>query len=139
MLFFNGFVTLLLAALWLYCLIDAITTPETAVRSLPKIAWVFIILLLFVFGAIGWLVFGRPWSAEAARQRLPLRDPGAGAAAGGGGGVGRGMSTRAARRVAATNPDDDEEFLAGLRARVEEQRRRAEEERRRRESGTDAD
>ncbi|WP_460370942.1 PLDc N-terminal domain-containing protein, partial [Actinocorallia lasiicapitis] len=92
---FGGF-SLLLLALWIYCLFDVITTPAANVRTLPKPFWLLIVLLLPDLGSIIWLVFGRPRVIAAAA---------------------------AARPVVAGGPDDDEDFLRGLRARVEEQRR----------------
>jgi hypothetical protein len=108
MLFFDGAFGLIMLGLWLFCLIDVITTPEEQCRNLPKVLWVIIVLLLADIGSIVWLVAGRNWGPRSAEPR-PRPMPGA---------------TRPARP---TNPDDDEEFLAGLRARAEEQRRRARE------------
>jgi hypothetical protein len=76
---------LLLFAFELYAFIDCLTTDEHRTRNLPKLAWVFIILLVPLFGAVGWFVAGRPGRdpAEAARTRFVA-------------------------------PDDDPEFLASL-------------------------
>ncbi|MCW6005870.1 PLD nuclease N-terminal domain-containing protein [Micromonospora sp. CPCC 205371] len=41
-------------------LIDCISTEEFAVRNLPKLAWVFIILLFPPIGPIAWFIAGRP-------------------------------------------------------------------------------
>jgi hypothetical protein len=108
MLLFRGAFGLILLAVWLFCVIDVITTPPERCRNLPKWAWVVIVLLFFEIGAIIWLIAGHTW------------EPKATVASG---------ARRPARR-AAVAPDDDEEYLAGLRARVEEQRRRAREQRR---------
>ncbi|MFD7665247.1 PLD nuclease N-terminal domain-containing protein [Streptomyces sp. NPDC059788] len=53
---------LLILALWIYAFIDCLNTPENQVRGLPKIAWVFIILLFgeVLIGPVAWLVAGRP-------------------------------------------------------------------------------
>ncbi|MEV1170212.1 PLD nuclease N-terminal domain-containing protein [Nonomuraea sp. NPDC049784] len=99
-----GLVTLVL---WLYCLFDAITTPDVLCRNLPKIAWVVVVLLFPLIGSIAWLVAGRPERSQAVTRpnAFPEYDrPG---------------------RFAATNPDDDEEFLRRCRERAEEQRRNA--------------
>lgn len=112
MLFFDGGLALLFIGLWVFCVIDVITTPDGTCRNLPKVAWLLIVLLLPEIGSIAWLVAGRPWSATApALDPLAAKYP---------------EYDRPGRYVA-TNPDDDEEFLAGLRARAEEQRRRARE------------
>lgn len=101
MLLFNGALGLFMIGLWIFCVIDVITTPEDRCRNLPKIAWVLIVIVLIEIGAIAWLVAGRRWDPKQpdARERPTRRAPLA--------------------------PDDDEEFLAGLKARAEEQRRRA--------------
>ncbi|MFJ9179098.1 PLD nuclease N-terminal domain-containing protein [Streptomyces sp. NPDC102360] len=78
---------LLVLALWIYTFIDCLNTPEKEVRGLPKLAWVFIILLFgqVLLGPIAWLVAGRPRRAPAGGR---------------------------ARFVA---PDDNPEFLRSLR------------------------
>ncbi|WTW96754.1 PLD nuclease N-terminal domain-containing protein [Streptomycetaceae bacterium NBC_01309] len=76
---------LLSFAVLVYAFIDCLTTDEQKVRNLPKLAWVFIVLLVPLVGAIGWFVAGRPRRDRAAERR--------------------------ARFVA---PDDDPEFLASL-------------------------
>jgi hypothetical protein len=114
MLFFGGGLGLIFVALWIFCVVDAITTPEDQVRNLPKLAWVFIVLLFLDIGAIAWLVGGRPWT------KVPANRPTGGMRA-----RTPGYSGRASVPRRATNPDDDEEFLASLRKRADEQRRRA--------------
>jgi hypothetical protein len=110
MVLFDGFVGILAFGLWIFCIIDVITTPPDRVRNLPKIAWLLIVLLLVDVGSIVWLIAGRWWDrASAAPSGTP-----------------RG-ARRTPPRARPTNPDDDEEFLASLRARAEEQRRRARE------------
>jgi hypothetical protein len=59
----GGLVSLLAMGLWVFCIIDALTAPEEAVRNLPKLAWVFIVLIPPV-GPIAWLVAGRPTGAQ---------------------------------------------------------------------------
>lgn len=104
MILFDGVFGLVMFGLWIFCLIDVITTPGEQCRNLPKLVWLIMVVLLVDIGSVLWLVAGRNWAPRAAadapgrpQQRRPL------------------------------NPDDDEEFLAGLRARAEEQRRRARE------------
>ena len=46
MLVYDGVGLLLLLALWLFCLIDVITTDESLCRNLPKMAWIFIVFIL---------------------------------------------------------------------------------------------
>jgi hypothetical protein len=47
-------------ALLVIALIDCLSTEESAIRALPRVAWVFIILLFSPIGAIAWFVAGRP-------------------------------------------------------------------------------
>lgn len=44
-----------LTACWLFCLADAMLMPAVAYRGLPKGAWIGIIAVTFVAGAIAWL------------------------------------------------------------------------------------
>ncbi|HEY8986791.1 MAG TPA: PLD nuclease N-terminal domain-containing protein [Streptomyces sp.] len=46
-------------ALMIFAFIDCLNTPEDEVRHLPKVAWVFIILLFPLAGSIAWLVTGK--------------------------------------------------------------------------------
>jgi hypothetical protein len=115
-LFLDGGLGFLFALVWLFCVVDVIMTPEKLCRNLPKLAWVFIVLLFFDIGAFAWLIAGRPWGARtwgAAGASLPR--------------VSRRPVPERAGRGVPVSPDDDEEFLASLRVRAEEQRRRARE------------
>jgi hypothetical protein len=103
-LFVDGATGLVLFALWIFCLIDVITTDEALCRNLPKGVWVLVVLVLFDVGAIIWLVAGRTWPSQDRGPGLPYR-----------GNTGR---------VAATPDEDDDEFLRRCRERAEEQRRR---------------
>ncbi len=87
----RGLIVVAAVALWIYCLVEVVQTDASKVRNLPKVAWVVILVLFGVFGAVGWLIAGRPKGARAAV-----------------GGVGR---RPAPRQIA---PDDDPEFLRGL-------------------------
>lgn len=55
-----GLTGIVLLAIWIYALVDVISTPDGATRNLPKMAWVLIVLLLPDLGAIAWLLLGRP-------------------------------------------------------------------------------
>jgi Phospholipase_D-nuclease N-terminal len=103
---------LLILALWVFCIIDVITTDESLCRNLPKSAWLIIVLLLPDLGSIVWLVAGRP-RVTRPPGGLPYR------------GTGRYPEYDRPGRAVAAGPDDDEAFLRGLRERAEEQRRKA--------------
>jgi Phospholipase_D-nuclease N-terminal len=109
MILFEGVFGVIAFAVWIFCIIDVITTPAAQVRNLPKLLWLVVVVLLVDVGSIAWLIAGRPWA-----QR-PLTAPG------------RRPGTPARTPARPSNPDDDEDFLAGLRLRAEEQRRRARE------------
>lgn len=88
-------------ALLVYCLIDCIQTDESRIRNLPKIAWVFVIIILPIIGSIAWLVAGRPEHSSRGRQ-VPW------------------PSTRTAgypeyERPRYGSPDDDPEFIASVK------------------------
>ncbi|WP_213451795.1 PLD nuclease N-terminal domain-containing protein [Rhizomonospora bruguierae] len=128
-----GLLFLIDLALTVVALIDCLSTEEFQVRNLPKVAWVFIILLFAPVGPIAWFVAGRPQrhAAGAAGAWKP----------------GRGFPEHERPRRP-IGPDDDPEFLASrgrqrrddedLFARWEADLRRREEDLRRREHGEDA-
>ena len=74
--------------LLVYALVDLVTTPASAVRTLPKALW-FLVVLPPLFGPGAWLLAGRP--RRAGRTDAPPARPLA--------------------------PDDDEDFLRELRRR----------------------
>jgi hypothetical protein len=110
MLLFDGALALLAFAVWVFCIIDVITTPEDQCRNLPKLVWLLLVIILVDIGSIAWLVAGRSWTPRPAD--MPYKGN-------------RGVREPSRRKP--SSPDDDEEFLAGLRLRAEEQRRRARE------------
>ncbi|HLY34781.1 MAG TPA: PLDc N-terminal domain-containing protein [Jatrophihabitantaceae bacterium] len=105
MVLFDGVLGLVMLGLWIFCIIDVITTPADRVRNLPKLVWLILVVLLVDIGSIAWLVAGHNW---APKPETSVAAP-----------------TGAGPRP--SNPDDDEDFLAGLRARAEEQRKQARE------------
>lgn len=109
MLFFDGGFGLLLLALWLFCIIDVITTDSACCRHLPKTAWLVLVLVLPDVGSIAWLVAGRVWNAGG--RDLPYK-----------GNRGYPEYDRPGRYTPA-RPEDDEAFLRQLRERAEQQRR----------------
>ena len=62
-----GFFFLVDLALLVIALIDCLSTDEFAVRNMPKVVWVFLILLFSPIGAIVWFVAGRPQSHPVGR------------------------------------------------------------------------
>ncbi|MGW7411521.1 PLD nuclease N-terminal domain-containing protein [Streptomyces sp. NPDC054863] len=82
-------------ALTIYAFIDCLNTPEEETKHLPKVAWVFIILLFWVVGPIVWLVAGK--------NRHAVQ---------GGGGPSDRYRGRRTQWVA---PDDNPEFLKSIK------------------------
>jgi hypothetical protein len=107
----RGIPFVLLVLLWLYCLFDAIGSDPARVRNLPKVAWVFVVLILPDIGSILWLVAGRP---RGPGSSLPYK-----------GNTGVPPEYDRPGRATAKSPDDDAAFLEQLRRRAEEQRRKA--------------
>ncbi len=92
-------------AISIYCLIDCVRTDDDEVRGLPKIVWVFVILLFPFAGGAGWLIAGRP------RSILEAAPGGFGRLGGGSGTAGR---PGPGRKAPPTGPDDDPDFLKGI-------------------------
>jgi Phospholipase_D-nuclease N-terminal len=121
MLLSGALLALFMAGFWLYCLTDALLTPAAECRVMPKPAWIVVIALTFVGGAVVWLIVRQPvrsssTSFAAAGRRDPDDDsfrPGRWTA--GDDALARHPAGRA--RVAAAwpkGPDDDPEFLRAL-------------------------
>lgn len=60
MLFGGGIFALAAVALWIFCIIDVITTEEAEMRNLPKMVWLLIVVFLGAIGSIAWFIAGRP-------------------------------------------------------------------------------
>ncbi len=60
MLLSGALFALFMTGFWLYCLTDALLTPATECRGMSKPAWIVVITLTFVGGAIAWLVVRSP-------------------------------------------------------------------------------
>jgi hypothetical protein len=63
-------------ALFVVALLDVIMRREDQIKHLPKIAWVFIVILLPLVGAILWFAIGReyPSSPRPRRSTRPAAD-----------------------------------------------------------------
>jgi len=77
----------------IYGLIDCLRSEPADVRSIPKPAWILVILLLPLIGVILWFLFGRPQYAASTTR------PG---------------SSYASRPTQYVAPDDDPAFLRTL-------------------------
>lgn len=77
----------------IYGLIDCLRSEPSDVRSIPKPAWILVILLLPLIGVILWFLFGRPqYAASTTRQG----------------------TSHAGRSTHYVAPDDDPAFLRTL-------------------------
>ncbi len=103
-------------ALTIYAFIDCLNTSEEDTKHLPKIAWVFIILLFWIVGPVVWLVAGK---------NRHNRTGGAGPS-----------SWQRGRRQQWVAPDDNPDFLKSLK---DDRKPEAEEEPGRRDGGTSPD
>jgi hypothetical protein len=70
----GGIVAIGFVVLWIYCIVDVITTDDAIVRHLPKIVWLLIVVLVPDIGSLLWLGLGRPrvWTQ---RPQAPGRRP----------------------------------------------------------------
>jgi hypothetical protein len=118
-LFLDGVFGLVVLGLWIFCLLDVISTDEYACRNLGKTMWLLLVLFLPAIGSIAWLIAGRPQPTDT--SSMPYK---------GNHGPAFPEYERPGRYIPA-NPEDDEAFLRGLRERAEEQRRLYREKRRR--------
>lgn len=58
-----GGAALVVFVLWVYCVIDCISTDETLVRNLPKTTWLLVVIFVPTVGSVAWLALGRPTEA----------------------------------------------------------------------------
>ncbi len=94
-------------ALTIYCLVDAIQTPDEQVRNLQKVIWIFLIAIAPLVGPVAWLIAGRP------RSILP---PGGwpGADTGGWPGTSGRSGPPGRGTTGPRGPEDDPDFLGRL-------------------------
>jgi hypothetical protein len=116
LLYLDGLFGVVTFGLWIFCLVDVITTDEASCRNLPKGLWLLLVLVVPLVGSIVWLVAGRPQQVLGARGRYERAAPAF-------------PEYDRPGRFAATNPDDDAEFLRKCRERAEAQRKLAREKR----------
>ena len=66
MLLSAALLALFMMGFWLYCLTDAILTPAEECRGMSKSAWIAVIAVTFIGGAVAWLVVREPLRGTAA-------------------------------------------------------------------------
>jgi hypothetical protein len=94
-------------ALLVVALIDCLSAEESLIRALPRVPWVFIILLFSPVGAIAWFVAGRPAPAVRLSNGTVWRP-------------GSGFPENERPRQRSMAPDDDPEFLKSLASNLRE-------------------
>lgn len=103
-----GLLSMAYFVFFLYCLLDVVLSEASLVRNLPKLTWVFIVVIVPLAGGIAWLVAGRPEHATAAPGSTRSR----------GSGTRRNASTRGnpppRREPPPMGPEDDPDFLRRL-------------------------
>lgn len=55
-----GLFGMIAVGLWIYCILDVISSEETLVRNLPKTLWLMVVIFVPTVGSIAWLAVGRP-------------------------------------------------------------------------------
>lgn len=120
------FIGPVILVLWLYCVVNVITSRDDEVRHLPKFGWLILVLFFPLVGSVAWLAAGRPVSATPRRSPYEREAPDF-------------PEYDRPGRISAADPEADAEFLRKVRERAEEQRRKAREQMRRAEEsdGTD--
>ena len=104
------FISLLYIGIMVWAIADIILIDNSRVRGLPKVGWIFLVILLPLIGSILWLVIGRERSEPRSHGRY--RDEPMGIV------------------VRSTSPDDDPAFLQRLNLDKEREERIRELERR---------
>jgi hypothetical protein len=66
MLLSAALLALFMMGFWLYCLTDAILTPAEECRGMSKPAWIAVIAVTFIGGAVAWLIVREPLRGTAA-------------------------------------------------------------------------
>lgn len=110
--------SLLAFALTLYCIVDIVSTPVSAVRVMPKLPWAIVVLFLPLIGSAAWLLAGRPLDAGLAPGSRSPRSVSSGSERPSRGGRQGGAAS--SPRARPRGPDDDPEFLR----RIDDQLRR---------------
>ncbi len=129
MLLSGALFALFMTGFWLYCLTDAIFTPASECRGVSKPAWIVIIAVTFIGGAIAWLIVRQPVRSSSGLEPMPyVGQDGSSDSAGrhfrtgrwtdADDAVARHPAGRARMadvgRVTPKGPDDDPEFLRAL-------------------------
>jgi hypothetical protein len=89
----GGLFFLISVLFWLWAIFDCMTSDAKRVRNLPRWAWAVLVLVFLEFGALAWVIAGRP------RANQPAA---------------RGSQQQPTRGDRPVGPDDDPEFLRNI-------------------------
>ena len=67
--------TIIVLALMIFSIIDCSRTAENNIRSLPKWAWLVIIIFVPAIGSIAWIIAGRPKGNGRGRRKRKIIPP----------------------------------------------------------------
>lgn len=117
------FVSILILALMIGALIDAITRDQSQVKHLPKMVWILLIVLLPLIGSILWFTIGREYGGGGVSlPRMPRREA-------------RTQAPTASRYAPPADARTTEQQIADLDREIEEWRLREEIAKRRHDEG----
>lgn len=106
--------------LMLYCIVDIVSTPSSAVRIMPKLPWAIVVLFLPLIGSAAWLLAGRPLDAGLAPGSTSRHSASDGAERPPRGGRNGGSAPEPPPRP--RGPDDDPDFLRRINDRLRRER-----------------
>ncbi|HEX8305156.1 MAG TPA: PLD nuclease N-terminal domain-containing protein [Jatrophihabitans sp.] len=89
----GGLFFLVSVVFWLWAIFDSLTCDDKRVRNLPRWGWVVVILVFLEFGALAWVIFGRPRGGQLAARGSKTQPP----------------------RSGPVGPDDDPDFLRNIK------------------------
>jgi hypothetical protein len=89
----GGLFFLVSVVFWLWAIFDCLTCDDKRVRNLPRWVWAGVILVFLEFGALAWVLFGRPRAGQL---------------------VARGSRQQPPRGGRPVGPDDDPDFLRNI-------------------------
>lgn len=73
----GGLTGMVLLVLWIWAILDVISTDEAMMRNLPKIVWLLLVVSLPTIGAVAWIAVGRPegvgWRPGSTAYQRPVR------------------------------------------------------------------
>lgn len=125
---------LLTVGFWVPCMLDVGTTHRYHFRGLSKGSWLLLVACLWVFGAIAWLLVGRPgarlqlirrdhgWPAGRGPAEALRRHPAGRGADGGYAPAAPEFDPDAPPRRKPLGPDDDPDFLLALDRQIRRER-----------------